>query len=91
MGRPFHPEQGVNRRILLHLRRHPGETAGGLARILGHDTAVVREQVARLADAALVRLHPEGRLVRVYATEAGLAVLRRRRPRTAQRSSSVHS
>jgi DNA-binding MarR family transcriptional regulator len=91
MGRPFHPELGLNRQLLLYLRRNPGATPGTLARVLGYDGAVVRDAVARLIDAELVAEVPDGRLRRCYLTEAGGKVLRRRTRRSPNRRTAVHS
>jgi DNA-binding MarR family transcriptional regulator len=89
MGRPFHPEQGLNRQLLLALRRQPGQAPGTLARTLRYDGAVVREQLGRLAAAGLVTITPGDRF-RTNAcsiTPEGEAVLRRRyRTRTPARA-----
>jgi predicted ArsR family transcriptional regulator len=80
MGRPYHPERGVNRQILLLLRRQPGAWPGTVARLLGIDTAGVRAQLARLEANGHVRSEYRDDHRWLYATDAGLQVLRRRRP-----------
>lgn len=79
LGRPFHPELGLNRELLLALRREPGQSPGTLARVLRRDGAVVRDAVARLEDNGLVTVEAAERGRACYPTEAGLAVLRKRR------------
>lgn len=94
MGRPFHPEQGLNRQLLLLLRRRPGLAPGTLARTLGRDGTVVREQLGRLAAAGLVRIDPGDRAASCSITPEGDAVLRRRnRARGGRRTTpnAVHS
>lgn len=90
MGRPFHPEQGLNRQLLLALRRQPGQAPGTLARTLHYDGAVVREQLGRLATAGLVTVTPGDRTSACSITPEGEAVLRRRK-RTPAARSAVHS
>ena len=90
MGRPFRPDQGLNRDLLTALRDEPGLPPGTLARQLGSDSSVVRDSLARLESHGLVRVHPDGPVRRCYLTADGNAVLRRRHRPDAERSPIVH-
>lgn len=79
MGRPYHPDKGLNRLILLHVRRNPGAWPGTISRVLAYDNSTVREAVARLAEHGHLRLEDRDGHDWLYLTELGTAALRRRR------------
>lgn len=84
MGRPFTPGTGVNRQVLLLLRRKPGLWPGTAARLLGLDGGVVRDAIARLEGYGFVVAHLDQEGHRCcYVTEAGLRVLAQRGRKTA--------
>ncbi len=86
LGRPFDPSTGLNRELLLAVRREPGQAPGTLARVLRRDGAVVRDALARLEAYGLIEVtpHPTANRSEVRLTEAGSRVLRRRRTRGSQ-------
>jgi hypothetical protein len=99
MGRPYHPETGLNRTILLYVRRNPGTWPGTLSRVLGHDSSVVRGQLRRLVATEHLRAEDRDGHDWLYVTELGERALRRRRPparggnpwRATEGSRAVHS
>jgi predicted transcriptional regulator len=79
MGRPFRPDQGLNRELLTALQADPGLPPGTLARTLGRDSSVVRDALARLESYGLIRCHPDGPVRRCYVTAAGVTTMKPRR------------
>ena len=89
MGRPYSPGVGTNRQILLLLRRSPGTWPGSVARLLGLDSGVVRESIARLCahGDAVAEEGADGHR-HLYVTEQGLAALRRRKATPRRRAAA---
>lgn len=84
IGRPPSPSTGLNRQLLLALRRGGPQRPGTLARLLRRDGAQVRDQLARLAAYGHAELQPDG--ICYAITPAGRRLLRQR----TDRSQGVH-